>query len=175
MAELNERQRKFVIEYLADFNATQAAIRAGYSERSAMQLGERLMRKVEIQAAIQEQIRAKEARTLVTQDRVLMEIARLAFLDPRRAFDAKGNLLPVNQWTDDIAAAISSIKVSEEKDEDGKPISTVKEIKFWDKGKQIELAGKTLRMFVDQLNLKVEGGIGERMAKIKQRMKQGGA
>jgi phage terminase small subunit len=153
---LNDRQRVFVDEYIIDFNGTQAAIRAGYSQKTANEQAARLLADVSIQAAIAERINDRSKRTEITQDRVLLEIARLAFNDPRKAFDEDGNLLPVKQWPDDVAAAISSIKVTEQRiDNDGDEIiaSQIKEIKFWDKGKQIELAGKHLAMFTEKLNV----------------------
>jgi phage terminase small subunit len=153
---LEPKQQAFCEEYIIDFNGTQAAIRAGYSERTAGSIASENLQKPEIQAEIQHQIENRSKRTEITQDRVLLEIARLAFNDPRKAFDDNGNLLPVQQWPDDVAAAISSIKVTEQRiDNEGEEViaSQIKEIKFWDKGKQIELAGKHLAMFSDKLTL----------------------
>ena len=155
---LEDRQQAFCQEYIIDFNATQAAIRAGYSKKTANEQASRLLTNVNIQAEVQRQIEIRSKRTEVTQDRVLLEIARLAFNDPRKAFDDAGNLLPVQQWPDEVAAAISSIKVTEIKsnsEEDTR--SYLNEIKFWDKGKQIELAGRHLAMFTD--NVKQSGEI----------------
>jgi phage terminase small subunit len=154
---LEPKQQAFCEEYIIDFNGTQAAIRAGYSERTAGSIASENLQKPEIQAEIQRQIENRSKRTEITQDRVLLEIARLAFNDPRKAFDANDNLLPVHQWPDDVAAAISSIKVTEVRpknaDDEEKTETYLKEIKFWDKGKQIELAGKHLAMFSDKVTL----------------------
>src|SRR4051794_39726934 len=81
---LNDRQARFVAEYLVDLNATQAAIRAGYSTRSAYSTGERMLRNAEVAAAIAEAQAARGRRTEVTADRVVLELARVAFGDPRR-------------------------------------------------------------------------------------------
>ena len=78
-AGLTAKQQLFVDEYLSDLNATQAAIRAGYSEKSAASIGEENLRKPEIEAAINEALKARRQRTEVTQDRVLEELAVLAF------------------------------------------------------------------------------------------------
>jgi phage terminase small subunit len=149
---LEPKQQAFCEEYIIDFNGTQAAIRAGYSERTAGSIASENLQKPEIQAEIHRQIENRSKRTEITQDRVLLEIARLAFNDPRKAFDEEGKLLPVQEWPDDVAAAISAIKVTEARTEDG-DICQVKEVKFWDKGKQIELAGKHLAMFTDKVNI----------------------
>ena len=150
---LSPKQRLFVAEYIIDWNATKAAIRAGYSDKTARQIAEAMLSQPHVMAAVQEQVTAREARTMVTQDRVLLEIARLAFSDPRKAFDANGDLLPIKQWPDDVAAAISSVEVDVVTDRDGKAIGSVKKVKFWDKGKQLELAGRHLQMFTDKVNV----------------------
>lgn len=81
---LNAKQRRFVDEYLIDLNATQAAIRAGYSAKTAGQIGERLLKKVEIQSLLAERMKAREKRTEITQDRVLAELAKIGFSDIRK-------------------------------------------------------------------------------------------
>jgi phage terminase small subunit len=148
--KINERHAKFVKEYLLDLNATQAAIRAGYAEKSAFVTASKLLSNAKIQDAINKQVKARSERTEVSQDRVLLEIARLAFNDPRKVFDENGALLSVQQWPDEVAAAISSIKVNE-LIVDGIAIGTTKEIKFWDKSKNLELAGRHLKMFTDKM------------------------
>lgn len=81
MKKLNPKQRRFVSEYLVDLNATQAAIRAGYSKKTAGQIGEQNLRKLEISQAIQEAQTARSERTEVTQDAVLRELAAMSFYD----------------------------------------------------------------------------------------------
>ena len=81
---LTAKQAAFVKEYLVDLNATQAAIRAGYSERSAYSIGQENLCKPEIQAAIQEEVKKRSERTEITADMVLREFAKLAFFDPRK-------------------------------------------------------------------------------------------
>lgn len=84
---LNAKQRRFLDEYLIDLNATQAAIRAGYSAKTASSQGERLLRNVEVQALLTERMKAREKRTEITQDKVLAELAKIGFADIRRALN----------------------------------------------------------------------------------------
>src|SRR5919197_2742959 len=91
-SELTPKQARFCAEYLIDLNATQAAIRAGYSPRTANEQGARLLAHVSIAAAISQAKQAQAERTGITADRVLQEIARLAFVDIRKLFDAEGRL-----------------------------------------------------------------------------------
>ena len=95
----------------------------------------------------------------ITESRVQLEIARLAFNDPRKVFDEDNNMLAVQDWPDEVAAAISSIKVIETKTGDEDTKSQLKEIKFWDKGKQIELAAKKLGMLTDKLKVEVDDNV----------------
>lgn len=80
---LTLKQQRFVDEYLVDLNATQAAIRAGYSPDTAGAIGHENLKKPEIALALQEARRAQQERTGITADRVLREIALVAFADAR--------------------------------------------------------------------------------------------
>lgn len=79
MARLTEKQARFVAEYLVDLNATEAAKRAGYSEKTAYSIGFENLRKPEIQEAIHEAMAVRAQRTEITQDRVLRELAAIGF------------------------------------------------------------------------------------------------
>lgn len=79
MARLTEKQKLFVAEYLVDLNATQAAIRAGYSEKTAEQIGYQLLQKTLVQDAIQEAREKRQQRTEITQDMVVEELRAVAF------------------------------------------------------------------------------------------------
>ncbi len=80
--KLTPKQQRFAEEYLIDLNATQAAIRAGYSKRTAEKIGSENLRKPEVAEKIQLQMQERGARTGITADRVLKEIERLAMFDP---------------------------------------------------------------------------------------------
>ena len=135
MSDLTQKQQRFVDEYLVDLNATQAAIRAGYSQTTAGQQGFELLKKPEIQSAITERRLAIQEATHVTQERIIKEIAALAFSDMRAMFAPDGSLLPVHSLPDSIAAAVSSIKVVTKRVPGTDPVEVehVSEIKLWDK------------------------------------------
>ena len=76
---LTAKRQAFVDEYLVDLNATQAAIRAGYSKKTAAQIGEQNLRKLEISSAIDSAKEARSERTQITSDMVVTELAKLAF------------------------------------------------------------------------------------------------
>lgn len=148
---LTPKQRAFVDEYLKDFNATQAAIRAGYAKRAAGQTGNENLNKPEIKALIDASIEARSRRTLVTADRVLEQYARMAFFDLRTIYDSNGNLLPVSDWPDEAAsAAIAGVDVVEVKEEDG-TYSLVKKVKLVDRRGALQDIAKHLGMFMERI------------------------
>lgn len=77
--KLTTKQRRFVQEYIVDYNATQAAIRAGYSENTAGGIGAENLKKPQIQAAIQAELDKQAQRTAVNADRIIQELAIIAF------------------------------------------------------------------------------------------------
>lgn len=112
--KLTPKQKRFVDEYLIDLNATQAAIRAGYSPKTANEQGARLLANVSIAQTLQKAMQDREQRTEITQDRVLQEYARLAFYDPRKLFQPDGTPKPIEALDDDTAAALAGLEVREE-------------------------------------------------------------
>lgn len=155
---LTEKQRRFVEEYLVDLNATQASIRAGYSQKTAYSVGHENLSKPEIADAIAEAKAERSRRTQVTQDQVIRELARLGFSDLRKVMTKDGALLSPEEWDDDTAAAISSLEVVtvHKGDEDGegrKVPERVHKIKVWDKNSALEKLGKHLGLYTDKLSI----------------------
>ncbi|MFG1243644.1 terminase small subunit [Xanthobacter sp. V7C-4] len=152
---MTPKQRVFVREYLVDLNATQAAIRAGYSPRTAVKIGSENLLKPDIAREIQRAMDERAARTGVTAERVLQEIAKLAFLDIRKAFNPDGSMKPLDQLDDETAAAIAGLEVSEELDEGGEVVrARLKKLKLSDKIGALTLLARHLGMLNDKLTLK---------------------
>ncbi len=86
---LTEKQQRFVDEYLVDLNATQAAIRAGYSAGTAQEQSSRLLSNVMVQRAISDARQAQQERTQITADRVISELGLIAFADARELAEVK--------------------------------------------------------------------------------------
>lgn len=175
---LTPKQERFAAEYLIDLNATQAAIRAGYSAKTSSSQGERLLRNVEVSKAIQAAQKAREQRTHITQDRVLQELARIAFFDIRKLYRDDGTMKDPHEMDADTAAALASIEVKEElergdvdeeleaqphggalKRKRGELVAgyTIK-AKVFDKGSALQLAMRHLGMLNDRLGISAPGG-----------------
>lgn len=165
---LSPKQARFVEEYLLDLNATQAAIRAGYKPDCAQRMGSENLSKPLVAAAIQAQMEARSQRTEISQDRVLAEYAKLAFLDPRKFYDDKGCLIPIHELPDDAAACIAGMDVVTEragKDADGAPeFATVRKIKLVDKKGALDSVARHLGMFNDKINL--SGSLEQRVREM---------
>lgn len=91
---MTPKQQRFIEEYLVDLNATQAAIRAGYSGRSAEVEGHRLLRNAKVLGAILQAQSARSERTQVTQDQVLADLAAIAFADPNELIQWRRGACP---------------------------------------------------------------------------------
>lgn len=144
MAQMSEKAKRFVEEYLIDLNATQAAIRAGYSARSAGNTGSRLLKQSAVREAVEKAQAERSRRTGVNTDRVLMELAKLAFVNPVDLMDLEEGKTLSGADPDDLAC-IASFRVKYDRGEVAE-----REIKLCDKTKALELCGKHLGMFVDR-------------------------
>ena len=142
MNKLTTRNQQFIDQYVIDFNGAQAAIRAGYSVKTARAIAYRLLTNVDIVAAINEKKKALASRLDLTAERVLMERSRLAFFDPRKLFNADGSPKGIGELDDDAAAAIASLDVVS--NEDG---STHYRYRFSDKSKSLDALEKHLGLY----------------------------
>lgn len=150
---LTYKQRRFIEEYLLDLNATAAAIRARYSPRTARQIGQENLTKPDIQDAIDKAMAKRSIRTGINSDRVMLELARLAFVNPLDVINLKDATVYGDADRDDVAA-IASVKVKTIFTPQGKIIE--REVKFYNKLHALELLGKHMGMFSDKINVNAE-------------------
>ena len=156
MAKLTAKQKRFAEEYLIDLNATQAAIRAGYKvskKKSANEIGSQLLKNTQVSAEIEKAMAERSRRTGVNQDRVIQELARIAFVNPQNIINAEDASVRVDATEDDLAC-IQSVKVKTSYSDKGD--MTEREVKLNDKIKALELLGKHLGMFKDTVNVEIE-------------------
>ena len=148
---ITPKQRRFVDEYLKDLNATQAAIRAGYSRKTAEWIGPQLLGKTHVAEAIAIRMKAREKRTEISQDRVLIEVSRIAFFDIRKIYNEDGTLKRVVDLDDETAAAIASIEAIEVGNEG--QLCITKKFRIADKNAALANVMRHLGMFNDKLNV----------------------
>jgi phage terminase small subunit len=146
---MTEKQKKFCDEYLIDLNATQAAIRAGYSPDSAEQVGYQLLHKTSVSRVINMKIAERSRRTGVNADRVVRELARLGFANIKNIANDDASLNC--SASDDDLAAVQSVRVKKSDFENGSAVE--REVKIYDKNKALELLGRHLGMWNDKISL----------------------
>ena len=150
-AKLTEKQQRFVDEYLIDLNATQAAIRAGYSAKTADVQGSRMLANCKVQQAISIAMAERSKRTGINQDRVVLELARIAFVKMTDIIDSDGKIK--DDATDDDLACIESVKYKSSESDTG--LSVERDVTLSPKLKALELLGKHLGMWNDKLDVNI--------------------
>ena len=153
---MTPKQALFIQEYLIDLNATRAAIAAGYSPKTAYSIGQRLLKHVEIQGALEEAMKKRGQRTEITQDRILRELARIAFADPRSIAEWGNGTMTLkdsSSLSDDDAVAVSEVSQTIT---DGK--ASLK-AKMYDKQRALELLGRHLGMFAEKKQIELDATV----------------
>jgi phage terminase small subunit len=160
MAKLTAKQQRFVEEYLIDLNATQAYIRAGYKNYdSAGVEANKTLNIPKVRQAVDEAMAERSKRTGINQDRVIQELAKLAFVNISNAVNLKTGEIRKDATEEDLAC-IQSIKIKPTE------FGTEREIKFYDKKGSLEQLGRHLGLFkvkveveADmELNIKIDYG-----------------
>lgn len=146
MGKLNDRQKRFADEWLIDMNGTQAAIRAGYSEKTANEQAARLLANVSIQEYLEGKREKLAEKVEITQERILQELAFMAFSDPRAYFHPDGTMKGIHELDNGSAAALASLEIEEvfSSGKDKKKSGEIKKFKRWDKRAAIETLNKML-------------------------------
>lgn len=168
MAQLTMKQKIFVDEYLIDLNATQAAIRAGYSKNTARKIGQENLTKPDIQAQIQKRRKDREERTEVTQDSVVKELCAIASANAtdfarvvektalQPLFDDNGNVIDHQEVKFNVVEIVPTEQLPEDKK---RAIACIKQGKYGievvmcDKIRALELLGRHLGMFTDKIQV----------------------
>jgi phage terminase small subunit len=148
---LNDKQNRFAAEYLVDLNATQAAIRAGYSKRSAYSQGQRLLKNAEVALLVEAGRQRIAARLEVTANRVVEELARIGFAnmgDFIRIDEGGGVQVDLSNAGRAELAAVKTVTVEHYVDRNSRKAKRVK-IKLWDKATALAVLVKHLNLYAD--------------------------
>ncbi len=138
---LTKRQELFVAEYLTDLNATRAAIAAGYSEKGADVTGSKLLVNPKVAQEIARKHGARLTRLEITADRVLQELAKLAFYDPGDLLESDGSMKQIRDIDPITRMAVAGLEVTELFEGTGDQkhaYGLCKKIKLVDKGLNLE-------------------------------------
>jgi phage terminase small subunit len=159
---LTARQARFVAEYCVSLNATSAAIKAGYSEKGADSWGAQLLSNPKVRAEIAKKTGKVFTKLEISAERVLEEIAKLAFFDPRKLFESDGSPKQLHELDDETAMAVAGfefVELFEGTGDEKHAYGLLKKYKLTDKRASLELLGKYLKLFVDRTEVSGEIGI----------------
>lgn len=176
MSDLTAKQRAFVWEYLIDLNATKAAIRAGYSEKTAHSQGPRLLENVGIAASIEKAKAQRSERTQIDADWLLKRLADEAVADIADLYDETGGLKPVDQWPliwrQGLVSGIEVEELFDGRGEDREHIGRVRKVKLSDRIKRLELIGKhvDVQAFREKVEIEISESVAARLARAKARV-----
>jgi phage terminase small subunit len=170
---LTARQRLFVWEYIQDWNAKEAALRAGYSINVAkMATGaEGLLKVPAVAVAVEKHRRNLERKAVVSAERVLEELQDVGMADPRQLFDSKGNIKPIREWTRGEAACVACVDVVKRNltSGDGRVDEIIK-IRMWDKPKTLEILARHLGMLTEKIEIRGDAELVSRLAGARRRI-----
>lgn len=148
--KLTPKQKCFVAEYIIDKNKSQAALRAGYSPKTAPWIGQRLFSRSHIFEAIQKAVEKQAERTKVTADKVILGLAQGAFADIAACYDENGNLKNIHDIPIEVRMAIAGLDVEElfaGAGQDRVQIGNTKKLKMTDKHKYLDSLAKHFGMY----------------------------
>lgn len=162
---LTPKQQAFCREYLIDLNGTQAAIRAGYSKRTANEQAAQLLAKLSIQEYVKKLMDERNERTQIDADWVLKRLAQDASADVADLYDENGNLLPVKDWPmawrTGLVAGIDTVQERIGTDAEGKPeFAIVRKVRLADRTKLLELIGKHVDVGAFKERVEHSGKVG---------------
>lgn len=172
-AKLTEKQKRFVDEYLIDLNATQAAIRAGYSEKTANEIGAENLGKPSIREAVDAALQVRAKKTQIDAEWVLRRLAEEAEADVADLYTESGGLKPVHEWPKIWRQGlVSGIEIEQVKGPDGSVAGEVAKVKLSDRVKRLEMIGKHVRVNAFQEVVQHKGleGLADRLARAKKRI-----
>lgn len=173
MKELTPKQARFVDEYLIDLNATQAAIRAGYSDKTAHVQGPRLLEYAGVRSAIETKRSERSQKTGIDAAWLLERLSQEAVADINDLYDDSGAIKPVKEWPLIWRQGlVAGIKHTEVKDHEGNRTGEViVDVKISDRVRRLELIGKHIgvKAFEDTINVKGLDALADRLARAAQR------
>ena len=174
---LSIQEQLFVSEYLRDYNATAAVVRAGYSPNGAEVTGSRLLTRPHVKAALAAKIRPRLTKNDITADRTLLELGRNAYLDPIEFFyqvghPQAGEMRPIVELEEDVRRCLASYEVARanlDKTDGKRSVEFLHKFKFNDKLKALELLAKIHGMLKDVVEVQTDWEkLAARIASIRQ-------
>lgn len=168
MSKRQTKEELFAHAYVAsELNATEAAIAIGLAKKSAHVEGSKYLRKPKVQALIAKLTEKKFEKLDISAERILLELARVAFRDIRKLFDDQGQLKPLRDLDEDTAAAIAGLDHDHLFEYFGKGqrkhVGNTVKVKMADKVKALELLGKYRKLFTEKIEVTADDALVQRL------------
>src|SRR5271169_6083784 len=168
------RRVLFVEAYVANGNnAADAAIQAGYSQKSAYVLGCRLLQHEEVKKLLAQRQGEIAKKFALTAENVIAELSKIVHADMRKLFSEDGKLLPMAEWPEEIASAICSVEIDElfaGRGNQREQVGFTKKLKLWDKNSALTLAMRNLGMLIDRSEVTHRVDIADRIHQARKRI-----
>lgn len=166
----NEKHEAFALQFVIDLNGKQAAIRAGYSPKTAEVQASKLLRIPKVRARIDE-LKAKRAeRVELKAENVIRELMRLGFSDLAEIFSKEGQLRAFRDIPEETRRAISSIKVKSHREPGDEDIEVwTTEFKLWDKPASLGMLAKHLKLLTDKIEVSADESFAETLRLARER------
>lgn len=155
---MTPRQRAFVDHFIVSLNATDAAVKAGYSAKTAKQMGHKTLQVPAVAEAVRKHAEARSAKSGLTAELLDRKLLALVNFDPRKLLGDDGRVKMPHEWDDETAAAIAGMEneeLFEGRGEDREHIGTLRKVKIADRIRPIELGYKRLGLLREQTSLTV--------------------
>lgn len=165
-----QREETFAREYVLDLNGARAAIAAGYSTKGADVRAAELLRNRRVQELIASLTKAKFGKLDISAERILQELARLAFIDPANLFDEAGSLKPIHRMDEDSRRAIAALDHEKLFEHFGKGqakhVGAMVKVKLADKTRALQLLGQYRKLFTEKVEFDAAANFTEALARI---------
>lgn len=162
MKQLTAKQQTFARLYVEIGNASEAYRQAYDAKRMQRQTVAKrameLLAKEAVSLQVAAMFKALQEKTLITKERIIMELARLGFFDPRRMFAPDGTLLELTDLDDDTAAAIAGLEVLEIKPSEDSRGGTLKKVRICDKVRSLAELARLCGFMIERKEVQVKGG-----------------
>lgn len=159
ISAIDPKQEMFVQEYLIDLNATQAAVRAGYSQKTARQIGSQLLANLNIQERLSELYEERRQKVKVESDEVLLELIQIAKSDIVELFQDNGTVKEIKDIPASFRRCISSVEINETFEHEGNTkvwTGYTKKVRLWDKTKALDMLCRHLGLFNDKITATIK-------------------
>jgi phage terminase small subunit len=164
----------FAREYVIDLNATRAATAAGYSQRTANEQGARLLAKASTKKLVDSLLSKRASRLEISSERILEELAKLAFFDARSIWNEDGSLKPVTEWDDAAAAALAGIEHEKLFEHFGagnaKHVGTTVKVKMLPRTDALRMLGQYRKLFTEKVEHTADSELIEALAAGRKRL-----